>query len=287
MRLDLDNNEYFEVIVLPGGEPHMKWKKHFESKHGHFLLSLVARIQSGTDLMKLVVATDAIKRSGEVWGINAIIPYWPGARQDRAKYGEPLTAKVYADIINAQKYEMVTIVDPHSDVTPALIDNVNVVPVSDILKKIVGEYKYDTILIPDAGATKRMFSYYFPDTEFNKGLTFVQCLKTRDTETGKLSGFRVVDEIPKGASCLIVDDICDGGGTFIGLANELVKTYKEKNTALLGKLGLYTTHGIYSKGIDPLLFSKDNLDGVFDNVFCTDSFKRPELYGVQMYNLEY
>lgn len=280
--IDINNNPYFDVIILPGGEPHLKWKKDLAPERSIPTLTILSRIQNGIDLLKLLVVTDAIKRTREVWDINIVIPYWPGARQDRAPYLEPLTVKVYADIINTQGYGSVTIVDPHSEVTPALINNVVVKPVADILKKIVTEHNYDTILIPDAGATKRMFSYYFPDLEFNQKLNFVQCLKKRDTLTGKLSGFKIVDYVKDGAKCLIVDDICDGGGTFIGLANELAVVQPT-----VGKMGLYTTHGIYSKGIEPLLHSADNIDGVFDELFCTDSWKRPNVYGVKIYNLEY
>lgn len=56
---------------------------------------------------------------------------------------------------------------------------------------------------------------------------------------------------------LIVDDICDGGGTFIGLAEEL----KRKNA---GKIYLAVSHGIFSKGIDKLDF--------LAHVYATDAY---------------
>ena len=59
-------------------------------------------------------------------------------------------------------------------------------------------------------------------------------------------------------NCLIVDHICDGGGTFIGLAEEL----KKKNA---GKLFLAVSHGIFNKGFDDLK--------CFDGIFTTDSFR--------------
>lgn len=278
--IDIDNNEYFNMFQFPGGEWGVKWKKDWDLDLGLFGgIDILARIQNGNDLVKLLTITDALHRMDEY--INVTIPYFPGARQDRvSNSGETLSVKVYADIINAQKYNRVTVVDPHSEVTTALLDKVRVLPVVDILKKIVTEHNYDTILIPDAGATKRMFSYYFPDLEFNKRLSFVQCLKKRDTETGKLSGFKIVDYVKDRANCLIVDDIADGGGTFVGLGNELVV-----RQPTVGKFGLYTTHGIYSKGIEPLLHSSDNIDGVFDELFTTDSWKRPNTYGVKIFEL--
>jgi ribose-phosphate pyrophosphokinase len=77
-------------------------------------------------------------------------------------------------------------------------------------------------------------------------------------KTGKLSGFKVFADDLKGKTCVIVDDICDGGGTFLGLAKEL----KDKSC---GKLILIVTHGIFSKGLE-------KLTEVFDEVFSTNSF---------------
>jgi len=71
---------------------------------------------------------------------------------------------------------------------------------------------------------------------------------------------------------LIVDDICDGGGTFLGLAKEL----KSKNA---GKLYLAISHGIFSKGFESL--AKD-----FQKIFTTDSFKTIENKAVVQINLE-
>jgi len=58
---------------------------------------------------------------------------------------------------------------------------------------------------------------------------------------------------------LIVDDICDGGGTFLGLGEEL----KKKNA---GPLFLAISHGIFSKGFDELV-------KVYEQIFTTDSFR--------------
>ena len=62
----------------------------------------------------------------------------------------------------------------------------------------------------------------------------------------------------EGSDILIVDDICDGGRTFIGLAEEL----KKKNA---GDLYLFVTHGIFSQG-----FSE--LKKHFKKIFSTNSF---------------
>lgn len=266
--IDIDNNNFFETFFFPGGECGIEWKSLNLIRKP---VTLLSRINNGNDLLRLLTVTNALKNEG--FELSLFLPYVPGARQDRINHtGEPLSIKVYTDIINAQNYLSVTILDPHSDVAPALINNCIVKPIWPIIREIVrtksDEYTeiigYDTILIPDAGATKKIFSYYFPNLEFNKRLTFIQCLKKRDTATGKLSGFRIVDEIPHGSRCLIVDDICDGGGTFIGLKNKLQVPLK--------KIGLFVTHGIFSRGVQDLIKSKDNPIG-FDEIFTTNSIR--------------
>lgn len=269
--IDIDNNEFFEVFQFPGGEFGIKWKKLENFIH----IYLLARINNGNDFIKLLTVTDALYRMGI--DISVYIPYFPGARQDRVtNAGEPLTTAIYADIINNQEYEDVSILDPHSDVTTALIDRCTVMPISHILKEIVEKNNYDTILIPDAGASKKMFSYYFPDTEFNKRLTFIQGLKKRCTVTGKLSGFRIVDEIKDKSNVLIVDDICDGGGTFIGLAEELHLSAVRKGIEI--DSGLYVTHGIFSRGVDELLFW-------YSNIYTTTSIRDTQDSRVVVYNI--
>src|SRR6266436_4439963 len=88
--------------------------------------------------------------------------------------------------------------------------------------------------------------------------------KLRDARTGELSGFGINNDIEEYEKALIVDDICDGGGTFIGLA-ELIHGI---NPGM--ELSLYVSHGIFSKGFV-------ELDKQFVNIFTSDfSFKHPD-----------
>jgi len=266
MQIYMDNDLVdYEYVKFPGGEPHVKLNLSFEDNL-YKNASIIARLNNSEEVLKLFIVTDAIKRYFPA-RISVVLGYIPGGRQDRvSNVGEALSLKVYADLINSQNYTYVNTVDPHSDVTTALLKNVNVVPIADTLKElIIKEYGFDTIIIPDSGATKKMFSYYFPDT---LGLNFIQCNKKRDTKTGKLSGFEVYGSIDKDAKCLITDDLCDGGGTFIGLAKEIKKQCED--------ISLYTTHSIYSKGMSEILTT-------FNNVFTMDTFHSPEKY-MAMYN---
>lgn len=250
----------FETFIFKGGEPHIKLKLSeeliFASEKYNVIIT--QKIKTFEDLGILMLAVDALKRNLQIDTLQLYVPYFPGARQDRAMVvGEPLTAKVYADLINNMKFDTVIIYDAHSDVTPALIDNCingdNIEFVADVVKDISSNTPL-TLISPDAGSNKKIFKVA---KEIGNFESVVRCDKARDLETGKIIDFEVYADDLTGKSCLIVDDICDGGGTFLGLA----KVLKEKGAE---KIYLAVSHGIFSKGIEAFTD--------FDMLYCTDSF---------------
>ncbi|TPN88936.1 ribose-phosphate diphosphokinase [Aquimarina algicola] len=249
----------FEAFTFNGGEPHIKI---LDQNIGNEI-TITHRINSFNDLGLLLIATDALRRM-KVKHINVFIPYFPAARQDRVMVsGEPLSVKVYADIINAQQYDEVLVFDPHSEVTPAVLNNVKVIHNYDFVKESLSTIHEEVLLIsPDGGALKKIYKV----SEYLGGIEVIECSKKRDVTTGQLSGFRVYEEDLNHKHCVIVDDICDGGGTFLGLAQAL----KEKNA---GKLSLIVSHGIFSKGTTTLIEE-------FDTIFTTNSFKDVNEKGV-------
>ena len=245
----------FESFTFSGGEPHIKINPNFDTTKK---VTITHRLNSFNDLGLLCLAVDALQRMDAKLE-QLVIPYFPSARQDRVMIkGEPLSVKVYANIINSLNFKKVIVFDAHSEVTPAVLNNCEVVTNHNFIQKVIQEIGNDVELIsPDGGALKKIYKV----SEFLGGVEVVECSKSRDVKTGKLSGFKVYSDDLKGKDCLIVDDICDGGGTFIGLADEL----KKKNA---GKLYLAVSHGIFSKGFE-------NLD-IFEKIFTTDSFKNIE-----------
>ena len=108
----------YKKFVFSGGEVHVKLSEIEGNK-----AVITHRLTNSDKIMELLLATDALRRIGYN-KIALCIPYLPYARQDRVcVQGEPLSVKVFADIINAQKYKAVYILDAHSDVAPALINN--------------------------------------------------------------------------------------------------------------------------------------------------------------------
>lgn len=243
----------FESFTFSGGEPHIKIDPAFNHSES---ITITHRLNSFNDLGLLCVAADALCRMGLKLN-KLVIPYFPAARQDRVMVkGEALTVKVYADIINSMNFNNVIVFDAHSEVTPALLNNCTVVPNNQFVKKVIEDIDKDLILIsPDGGALKKIYKV----SEFLGGIEVIECSKRRDVKTGKLNGFRVYADDLENKDCLIVDDICDGGGTFIGLAQEL----KNKH---VGKIYLAVSHGIFNKGFDEF--------DCFEKVYTTNSFKK-------------
>lgn len=234
-----------ETLQFPGGEAHVVLKPTTEVQIAHL------QGADGNDLMKLAMWADACKRHR---GLRTVLtlPYLPGARQDR---GTPLGAKVYADFINSLSIDDVVCIDPHSDVAPALYDRLTIVPLTDLPIWDVLKGKFDGVIIPDVGAVKRAIA-----VADKLGVPTYQAGKTRDFATGKLSGFHC-ETLPAG-HYLVVDDICDGGGTFVGLAEAIVQQQERPDHNI--DLSLWVTHGIFSKGMN-------ELHRYYEDIYNTDS----------------
>lgn len=188
------------------------------------------------------------------WDVNLSMPFAFGARQDRRNISGDILfgAKYYADIINAVGFNEVAIVDPHSNVIAGLINNRRIISAGDVLVgqfgRKFGSY-YAGVIAPDAGATARAYDV----AEKIRAPKVIQAWKHRDVADGHITGFGI--EPIEAGEYLMVDDICDGGGTFNGLASILPEGVV---------CDLYVTHGIFSQGLTEL---KKN----FKRIITTDS----------------
>lgn len=257
----LINIEDFNFVHFAGGEVHLNAEEFFrilpKEKLPNTSDVIWSPIRNSVDLMELLILTDAYKRY-YMETPRTCIPYIPYARQDRvANIGESLSIKVFADIINSQNYPLVYVLDPHSEVCMALLNNVKVLKDinNDYLSEIIPNYSTDyVVLAPDAGSFKRLGKAI-------KEVPLIYATKQRDTKTGALSNV----EIHTGGlnfkdrKILVVDDICDGGGTFLLLADAL------RRAGVDNLLELYVSHGIFSKGINNLL-------SAYSKIYTTNSF---------------
>jgi len=253
----------YEHFFFGGGEQHIKFN-HDDLMH---TWNTTIWLQYGQDseIWKLALIVDALNRDG-VNLIRLNIPYFPAARQDRVcVQGEPLTVKVFADFINSMNFDRVTIFDPHSDVTPALLDNVKVIDNTEFVGAILGEMNAldgtgKTVLVsPDAGSNKKVANVakYLHKTSGIE-VSVVRADKLRNVATGQIIETTVYADDLTGKECYIIDDICSKGGTFCALA----KVLKEKGAS---KVYLVVSHYEGTANIQTLK------DSGIDLIFTTDS----------------
>jgi ribose-phosphate pyrophosphokinase len=256
----------YKKFDFKGGEPHFQITTDIQYIGN---LVLTQRYNSVSDLFDIILANDAARRMG-FRNISLILPYFPAARQDRVcNVGEPLTIKVFTDMINSCGFESVTILCPHSEVTPALINNVYVLDELKYVEQALESYHHNEINIvcPDAGAGKRVgkvVQYLANGPKKYKKINLIRCEKVRDVKDGSLKDFFVQADDLGGWPTLIVDDINSMGGTFIGLGKKL----RDKNC---GKLMLFTTHADCVQGIQNIIEN-------FDHYYTTNSKKDWDQY---------
>lgn len=187
--------------------------------------------------------------------------YVPYARQDRrCNRGESLGIKVFGAYINAMEFDAVIITDPHSDVTPACINNVQVIDQVEVFGHVHDFGAGWFIVAPDVGAKKKAEKFAKETQAFG----VITCYKERDMHTGEITSQGIIasEQVPEGAKFFVLDDICDGGRTFVGV-RELLATLKPSQVELA------VTHGIFSYGVDVVA-------NVYDKVYTTRSWN-PEL----------
>jgi ribose-phosphate pyrophosphokinase len=249
--------------LFPGGEVGVK----LDSQNLRYLKSgatrqwIVARIQSMNDLFALGLVKDALTRISPL-PTNLFMPYVPYGRQDRVcADGESFSVVVLANFINTMGFDKVTIIDPHSDITPVLIRNCNVVSRLKLIRdndKLASQLMSGELVSPDAGSNKKTMELagYFGRE------SFVRADKIRDCTTGAIKETVIMTPNPFSlvrSTAVIVDDICDGGKTFTELAMACRR-------AGANKVVLFVTHGIFSKGTEILYES-----GI-DEINTTNSF---------------
>jgi ribose-phosphate pyrophosphokinase len=244
-----------EFSSFPGGEQHVNIKD-LDLSRGEEPIYITAYLKSSNNIMQLLLLTDAIRRVSDA-PIILVLPYLPYARQDRiCNYGEALSIDVMANLINSIGARRVQLYDPHSDVSTALIKNVSIFHQStlvyDLLMSDIAPKKW-TILAPDAGSLKKINCLY-EDAELEP---YVTATKIRNPKDGKITDIKIYGTV-RMKDIIIIDDICDGGATFIGLAKEL----RERQAR---SIRLYVTHGIFSKGLGELY-------EYFDEIYCYYTF---------------
>ena len=148
------------------------------------------------------------------------LPYIPHARQDRNVSERLFTLKYFAEMINRMNFYAVWVLDPHSDVSLALIDRVKQMPMPFLVS-----YKDCAVMYPDNGAAKKYGS-------MEGVVNPIIGNKHRNAE-GRIDGYELMNFTEGTKKVVIRDDICSYGGTFVAAAKELRKRGVEEITLVV------------------------------------------------------
>jgi ribose-phosphate pyrophosphokinase len=193
---------------------------------------------ANTNLMELLIMIDALKRASAA-SINAVIPYYGYARQDRKDASRvPITAKLVADLIEAAGATRVISMDMHAGQIQGFFnlpfDHLYAAPVmlEHMRRRFEGDAQNVVIVSPDAGGVERARAY-------SKRLgSTLGIIDKRRTKPNVAEIMNVIGEV-NGKIAVILDDMIDTAGTLTQAANALV----DKGAT---KVYAYATHAVLS-----------------------------------------
>lgn len=270
LKVDQDHYNMSEPTIFSGGEIHIDIS-HMPNHCNDYTLK--ARCQSSEDIMHMFMLLAACYNRWPQAHATLVIPYLPYARQDRVcADGQAFSLRTFTALLGQADIDTFVTYDVHSQVSTDLLNavfrqhqvNVKVIRQDEVLssnteiREMIQDHKV-RLVSPDKGAVNKVKRC----ATYNGAIEPLFCTKTRDPSTGWLVTDAVEEDL-SGQDLLIIDDICDGGATFINLAKELKK-------AGANSVALYVTHGIFSKGFDCF-------QGLVDTIYTTDSFRRNDSY---------
>jgi len=221
------------------------------------------RYESDEELVTLMFLVQHLRNKGIKADFNLCMNFVPNGRMDRTHNDDEIfTLKYFCNIINSLNFSKVYISDPHSNVTPALLNNVVIKDAKLYIEYFLKKLDTETIIYyPDYSAMKK-YSALLPDKQFIYGN------KKRDWDSGKILGIEVVNDFNidiTGKTILMVDDLVSYGGSMHFAAIKL----KELG---VGKIYAYATHtenSVLDKEKGTLLKSLE--DGTVEKLFTTNS----------------
>lgn len=257
-------NPYIEINTFnfSAGEVHIQLEQL--PKQQPKQLYLRAEIFSSDDLIALLLTHNALlNHYKKSLNLHLEIPYFPYARQDRiCASGQSFSLEVMAKLINDLSPKSLTVWDAHSPVTQTLTQAINISQ-PDIIGQSIPLLHYlqqeNAVLVcPDKGAQDKCL--VVKDRFSIKSM--IKAKKTRDPTTGIITDTQLMCGDLSGKTAIIIDDICDGGRTFIEIAKRLQQKQVER-------VILYVSHGIFSKGVDVF-------NGLIDEIFTTNSLPQAQ-----------
>lgn len=248
----------YHIDTFPDGEKSLVIDSNIDHKTD--LISLVTRLSSMDEIFIMLQAADILNRHGVVFDLY--ISYLMSMRMDRVMdFNRPFSLRVVANMIKNCGARDKYVLEPHSNRTLEELGAKQWVTEFDFIrnnsiKSRINGLKGTGLIFPDAGAKKRYL------ISSNNVVCFT---KKRDLSTGEI--LEIVPETKDDFNALtfsndflLIDDLCDGGGTFVGIANKVREINKN------ARLSILVTHLVNDRGLENLLNN-------FDEVFITNSYK--------------
>ena len=268
---DINNIDY-NVSYFPDGDIRLE----LYNINRKYDIDIDLQIKNPSDIY-IVMQLSNILNTQKVKVNRVRLFYYISSRMDRIiDFNYSYTLEIISDIINKLNANKVIIFDPHSDKSLQLIKNSEYYhPLLDADYNFIYKAMIKSqIVAPDKGSVTRNLSfvekYSKKYLEFDSFITnangimdpIIFCDKKRDCD-GKLLSFNIINENEyiDVNDLMVIDDLCDGGGTFLGLAPCLRKLTNIKGR----KLRIYVTHMIQKNAII-------KLSEVYDDVYFTNSF---------------
>ena len=265
--VDLEKSDIkYKISKFPDGQQTVDLTDWADLNRYTDPVKITTRLNSFKDVELLICAVQAIRNIKADCQIALYVPYFLGSRSDRkfVDGGVNYLKQVICPIINSLNFFTVIVLDPHSDVLEACLNNYEKVDNHLLVKYALTDIdnKRDAqericLVSPDAGAYKKIF-----DVAKKFGINrIITANKVRDMRTGNIlrTEIPVLDQHTD-LKYVIIDDICDGGRTFV----ELAKAIKDGRPT--AKVYLVVTHGIFSAGFY-------ELNELFEGIYCTNSYE--------------
>ena len=236
----------YSISRFPDGEVQITLGE-FSHKDGVVIL---CRITNAEELFLLMQVCDILRRHGIGFVIS--IYYLMSMRMDRVMdFDRPFSLSIVCNVLDSLGAMRIGLYCPHSAEYVRFFQHTKVVEISSIIKTNWLQYQ---LVFPDKGARDR----YSSSTPIGK---YIFGTKFRDLATGKITSIDIEnpDDID-GRPLLIRDDLCDGGGTFLGLAKAIREIKSD------AKISIFVDHMVNPRGIE-------NLAKTFDHVQFTNSYK--------------
>ena len=219
------------------------------------------------NIIELLIMIDALKRASAGM-INAVIPHYGYARQDKKAEGrEPITAKLFADLLSVAGMDRAILLDLHSSTIQGFfdvpVDHVTAIPI--IAKYIMGKnIKNGVVVSPDVGGVKRA-------SIFAKKLHFPLAILDKRRPAPNMAEMEHIVGQVEGKTAIIFDDMIDTGDTLLKAIDMLRRHDVEK-------IYIGATHPIFSgNAIEELENSKVEEVIVANTIPISKEFKAKKI----------